>query len=308
MTPPQGFRAGFAVPQVFPDGHIDLETTVRIAQRAEALGYDSLWVQEQSLNMSRTLEPVALLSYLAALVPRVRLGVAVFVLPHHQPDRLAAQLATLDVLSRGRLTVGVGLGAPGPSDAAFGAEGPRVRRFPEVLRAMDVLWREDEPRFEGEFFRVEGVSLEPKPVQKPRPPVWFGARAERAIRRAVRYGDGWIAPGSSSSEEFRQHIVWLRQALADAGRDPSTFPVSKRVYVAIDDDPERARSRLEAWFAHHYREPEMATRVSIWGRAEECYERIDELIDAGAQHLLLNPIFDYDAHLEALARYTGVDT
>ena len=83
-----------------------------------------------------------------------------------------------------------------------------------------------------------------------------------------------------------------------------SYPVSKRVYVAIDDDADRAKRRLTDWFGHHYGNREMASRVSIWGPAEHCYEEIDAITDAGAEHLLLNPVFDYNEHLDGLRRYT----
>lgn len=302
----QGFTgAGFAVPQVFPDGRIDLAVIRDVSARAEEMGYDSLWVQERIIGSSRSLEPLALLSYLAAVTDTVRLGVSVLVLPLRSPPQLAKTLATLDVLSGGRLTVGVGLGGGDANAEAYGIEpGRRVRRFLEALSVMDALWKDESADFEGEMYRMAGATMAPKPIQKPRPPVWFGARAEPAIRRAARYGDGWMGAGSSSADDFRESVGVLRNALEAEGKDPATFPVSKRVYVAIDDDADRAERRLTDWFGHHYGNPEMAARVSIWGSADHCYEQIDAIIEAGAEHLLLNPVFDYDEHLDALRRYT----
>ncbi len=305
MTVPEGFRAGFALPQVFPDGTVDVELIRDIAAKAEAAGFDSLWTQEQLIGQAQSLEPIALLSYVAGITTRARLGVSILVLPVRSPLPLAKSLASLDVLSGGRLIAGVGLGGEWDSGAFGVPQGRRVRRFLEVLQAIDALWREEEPQFEGEFFQLRGTQMHPKPLQQPRPPIWFGARTEAAIRRAVRYGDGWMGPGSSSSAAFREHVDGLRRALDDADRDPATFAVSKRVYLAIDDDADRAERRLRQWFAHNYGNEGMATAVSIWGPAEAVYERIDELIDAGAQHLLLNPVFDYEEHIDALRRYTG---
>jgi probable F420-dependent oxidoreductase len=302
---PTGFRAGFALPQVFPDGTIDVAVIREIASEAEAAGYDSLWTQEQLVGKSQSLEPIALLSYVANSTTTARLGVSILVLPVRDPLTLAKSLASLDVLSGGRLIAGVGLGGDWDSGAFGIPPGRRVRRFLDVLQAIDALWQQEDPRFEGEFFQLRGTQMHPKPLQQPRPPIWFGARAEAAIRRAVRYGDGWMGPGSSSSEAFRDGVVSVREALEQADRDPATFAISKRVYLAIDDDADRAERRLRDWFAHNYRNADMATAVSIWGPAEHCYERIDELIDAGAQHLLMNPVFDYSEHIDALQRYTG---
>jgi probable F420-dependent oxidoreductase len=268
------------------------------------MGYDSLWTQERIIGPSVSLEPLALMSYLAAVTETVRLGVSVLVLPLRSPPQLAKALATLDVLSEGRLDVGIGLGGSDKDAPAYGYDaGRRVRRFNEALALIDALWKNESVEYEGELYSLSGGSMAPKPVQKPRPPVWFGARAEAALRRAAKYGDGWMGPGSSSADDFRTSVAILRDALDAEGRDPSTYPVSKRVYVAIDDNADRAEGRLTEWFGHHYGNPEMASRVSIWGSAEHCYEQIAAIIDAGAEHLLLNPVFDYDEHLEALQRY-----
>lgn len=296
--------AGFAVPQVFPDGNVDLTVIRDISLRAEQLGYDSLWTQERIIGPSVSLEPLALLSYLAAVTEKVRLGVSVLVLPLRSPPQLAKTLATLDVLSEGRLIVGVGLGGSDKDAPAYGFEsGRRVRRFNEALEFMDAFWKNQIVEYEGQLYNLLGGSMAPKPIQKPRPPVWFGARAEAAIKRAAKYGDGWMGPGSSSADDFKESVVMLRNALDAEGRDPASYPVSKRVYVAIDDDADRAERRLADWFGHHYGNADMASRVSIWGSADHCYEQIDAIIDAGAEHFLLNPVFDYDEHLDALRRY-----
>jgi probable F420-dependent oxidoreductase len=301
----QGYSgAGFAVPQVFPDGNVDLTVIRDISLRAEQLGYDSLWTQERIIGPSVSLEPLVLLSYLAAVTEKVRLGVSVLVLPLRSPPQLAKTLATLDVLSEGRLIVGVGLGGSDKDAPAYGFEsGRRVRRFNEALELMDALWKNEMVEYGGELYNLSAGSMAPKPIQKPRPPVWFGARAEAAIKRAAKYGDGWMAPGSSSADDFKECIAMLRDALDAEDRDPANYPVSKRVYVAIDDDADRAERRLADWFRHHYGNSEMASRVSIWGPADHCYEQIDAIIDDGAEHFLLNPVFDYDEHLDALRRY-----
>jgi len=302
----QGYSgAGFAVPQVFPDGNVDLGVIRDVSLRAEELGYDSLWTQERIIGPSVSLEPLALLSYLAAVTEKVRLGVSVLVLPLRSPPQLAKTLATLDVLSEGRLIVGVGLGGNDKDAPAYGFEsGRRVRRFNEALEFMDAFWKNETVEFEGELYNLSDGSMAPKPIQKPRPPVWFGARAEAAIKRAAKYGDGWMGAGSSTADDFRESVVMLRDALHAEERDPANYPVSKRVYVAIDDDADRAERRLTDWFGHHYGNAEMAPRVSIWGPADHCYEQIDAIIDAGAEHFLFNPVFDYDEHLAALKLYT----
>jgi alkanesulfonate monooxygenase SsuD/methylene tetrahydromethanopterin reductase-like flavin-dependent oxidoreductase (luciferase family) len=153
----------------------------------------------------------------------------------------------------------------------------------------------------GEFWRFADVAMEPKPVQKPHPPLWFGARDAMALRRAARLGDGWMGAGSSSSADFIKQAEVLRRYLDEERRDPDKFVISKRVYLAIDNDRTRAERRLRDWFGTRYKIPDMASRVSIWGSRAACIDRLGELVHAGAKHLLLNPVFDEMEHMELLA-------
>jgi alkanesulfonate monooxygenase SsuD/methylene tetrahydromethanopterin reductase-like flavin-dependent oxidoreductase (luciferase family) len=201
------------------------------------------------------------------------------------------------------LIAGVGLGGEW-DEGAFGIpEGRRLGRFMNVLEAVDALWRDERATVQGDFFSLKGTPMAPKPLQQPRPPVWFGARVEAAVRRAARHGDGWMGPGSSSVETFEALVPPLRDELERVGKDPATFPMSKRVYIAVDDDEDRARRRLREWFAHNYDDPDMAERVSVWGSVDRVSAYLDRLIAAGATHLLLNPVFDYAEHLDALGAY-----
>jgi alkanesulfonate monooxygenase SsuD/methylene tetrahydromethanopterin reductase-like flavin-dependent oxidoreductase (luciferase family) len=218
------------------------------------------------------------------------------------PLQLAKSLASLDQLSQGRLIVGVGIGGPHIPEAAFGVNPERrARRFVEALQVMKALWTQPRATVSGDFWRFEKIAMEPKPVQQPHPPIWFGAREEVALRRAVRHGDGWMGAGSSSSADFVHQYETLRRLLDEAGRDPATFAISKRVYLAVDDDRDRAGRRLREWFAARYRSADMAPRVSIWGSRAECIDKLAELVRAGARHLMLNPVFDELEHLELLA-------
>ena len=296
-------QIGIALPQVFPDGAVDLGLIRNFVTRAEALGYHSAWVQEQTMGGTATLEPLDLLNYVSAFTDTIRLGVSVLVLPLRNPIHLAKRVSTIDQLSSGRLTVGVGLGGGLDSYPAYGINPEaRVGRFLDSVRVMKALWTEPVVDHEGRFYRLEGGRMEPKPAQKPHPPLWFGGRHPDALRRAVRHGDGWMGAGSSSIADFREQTALLRGYLEEEGRDPATFAVSKRVYLAIDDDEARAERRLAEWFGHYYGNPDMASRVSIWGSVDRITEAVRELEEAGARHLLLNPMFDHMEHLEALSQ------
>jgi probable F420-dependent oxidoreductase len=295
-------KFAIAIPQIFSQPPLPIASLQIFLRKAEALGYHSAWVQEQILGRTASLEPVSLLTYAAGLTRTLRLGSAVLLTPLRNPVQLAKSLSTLDHLSGGRLIVGVGLGGDTRIYPAFGlSPDKRVRRFVEGLRLVKRLWTEERVTFDGEFWKLENAAMEPKPVQKPHPPVWFGARRSRALRRAVALGDGWIGAGSSSTAEFREQVRELRAYLAEAKRDPSAFPIAKRVYLAVDRDKARALGRLREWFGSYYGNAALAERVAVVGDREEVIEALSEVRAAGAELLLLNPVFDELDHLELLA-------
>jgi probable F420-dependent oxidoreductase len=282
-------RFAVAIPQAFSRPQLDVGGLQTFLGRAEALGYDSVWTQEQILGTAGTLEPVTLLAYAAALTRRVRLGVAVLITPLRSPVQLAKSLGSVDQLSGGRLIAGVGLGGRTNVYPAFGiGTERRVRRFVEGIEVMKRLWTEERVTFKGEFWTLDHVAMTPKPVQHPHPPIWFGARHPDALRRAVALGDGFIGAGSSSTADFVQQVALVRQHLAEARRDPASFALAKRVYLAVDPDKARAMAHLRDWFGWFYGNEGMAHEVAIVGSAEECAAGLREIRAAGAELLLLN--------------------
>ena len=295
---------GIGAPQVHTHLPVDLEEIRRYIERAEALGFHSLWVQEQAglRAVAGALEGVSMLSYAAALTRRIRLGSAVFLINLRNPIQLAKSLASLDQLSQGRLIVGVGLGGVTRLYEAYGLSPEhRVSRFVEALTLMKKLWTEENFTFEGKFWQLKNASLAPRPFQKPHPPVWFGANSPAALKRAVKHGSGFIGAGSSSSGDFKSKVQTVLSALAEAKKDSADFMIGKRVYLAVDRDRERAAKRLREWFGLFYGQADLADRVAVWGSAEECVERLREIVAAGARLLLLNPVFDMMEQMEVLA-------
>ena len=295
---------GIGAPQVHTHLPVDLEEIRRYIERAEALGFHSLWVQEQAglRAVAGALEGVSMLSYAAALTRRIRLGSAVFLINLRNPIQLAKSLASLDQLSQGRLIVGVGLGGVTRLYEAYGLSPEhRVSRFVEALTLMKKLWTEENFTFEGKFWQIEKASLLPRPFQKPHPPVWFGANSPAALKRAVKHGSGFIGADSSSSGDFKSKVQTVLSALAEAKKGSADFIIGKRVYLAVDRDRERAAKRLREWFGLFYGQADLADRVAVWGSAEECVERLREIVAAGARLLLLNPVFDMMEQMEVLA-------
>ena len=293
---------GVAIPQTFVGEPVDTRRMREFLQRAEALGFESAWVVEQVLGSAPSLEAVSTLAWAAAVTERLRLGSAVLLTALRSPVHLAKALATIDQLSHGRLVVGVGLGGNPRVYPAYGlAAERRAARFAEGVRLMKRLWTEPRVTLAGEFFRLDNASMEPKPAQRPHPPLWFGGHHPQALRRAVELGDGFIGAGAVSTATFAEEMRALRAILAEAGRAPEAFPVGKRVYIAVDRDRARAGKRLGEWFGAFYGRPELAEQVSVWGDAETCVEGLRAVIAAGAGFLMLNPVFDEQEQLERLA-------
>ena len=219
----------------------DAQALVDLACRAEELGIDSVWVHDHVFNVGHVFdriggkpyyEPLTLLSFVAARTRRVRLGTSVLVLPYHNPVRLAKAAATLDVLSGGRLIMGVGVGLIEKEIQAMGSPYAERGAFTdESIAVMRALWTQDEPKFEGKYARFDGMKFSPKPLQKPSIPIVIGGVSRPAIRRAARLGDGW-QPLGMSPEALGQGISTLREEARAAGRDAATIPVSIAMSLA----------------------------------------------------------------------------
>jgi probable F420-dependent oxidoreductase len=302
-------RISVGLPQLLDDDGPGAVT--RYAVRAEELGFAGVWTMDSvpgsATSQVRSLEGLHALTAAAVTTRTIGLGVAVIVLPARNPALLARELATIDQLSGGRLTVGVGVGRDDPTGGALGfPAGRRVRRLRENLEVMRALWAQDDVSYEGELYRFSGITIEPKPLQRPGPPVWFGAGAPPALRRAAELGDGWLGAGSSSSAAFTEQVPVLTEALREAGRDPEAFPIGKRVYIAVEDTEERARELLTPRLDGFYSAPGITDRVGVCGPPEACAEQLRELVAAGARELLLNPLYGWVAQLEKLAEVAAL--
>jgi probable F420-dependent oxidoreductase len=214
------------------------DNQVRLVGRAEELGYRTAWTFQRLLVPTEpepdprsgmevyrsVLDPVVCLAHLVGCTDRIRLGVAVLNMPFFSPVLMAKQLATLDILSGGRLDVGLGTGW---SRAEFVASGVpyehRGARGEEFLRALHALWTQEVVEFRGRFYQVPPARMQPKPVQRPHPPVLLGGGAEAALRRAGRVADGWISAGGADLRHLDVPIATVKQAAREAGRDPDTL-------------------------------------------------------------------------------------
>jgi len=229
-------KIGMSLPQI--GAQASAENLIKVAQRAESLGYDSVWVLERLLwplhpqepypaspdgtlpeAYQTVFDPIETLAFLAAHTAKVQLGTSVLVLPYHTPIQLARRLATLDVLSAGRAAVGVGVGWSRDEFDAVGTPfARRGARSDEFLAAMLALWGEDPVEFKGDFYRIPASKVGPKPVQKPRPPIYIAGFGAYAFERAVRYGDGWNPSGAINFDWLAGMIRQFQDMAHQAGR------------------------------------------------------------------------------------------
>ncbi len=217
--------------------------------RAEELGYDSLWTFQRLIVpagyhgdpvYSSVLDPLVALGFVASRTSRIRLGVALINAPYLSPAYLAKQAATVDVLSGGRLDLGIGLGWSAPEFQATGAEMEhRGARLREYVAAMRTLWADDPATFEGRFYRVPPSLALPRPVQRPYIPILIGGSAPAALRRAGRLADGWISRSATDLSRISAPIAQVRAGAEAAGKDPSAVRIVVRGVVRPDAPPDR---------------------------------------------------------------------
>ena len=295
---------GVALPHRSPEP-IDMAAVRRVATRAEQLGFSDLWVTENTLDHVTCFDPVVILTYAAAVTSKIRLGCSVVVLQIHSPLMVAHQWACLDYASGGRAILGVGIGRDHHYRQFEVSQEGRVSRFREELDIIRALWSEENVTYHGRFYHLDGEMMQPKPVQQPLP-VWMGVGHPDAVRRAGRLADGWMGSGGSRLADFQASVPILKEALAKAGRDPENFPISKRIFMAVDERPEVARRELLRWFTDVYHNPPGVDVCGIHGTPEQVRARLEEVVAMGANHLLLNPVSNYAEQVEALAEVVGL--
>jgi probable F420-dependent oxidoreductase len=236
-------RIGFGLPVA--GAWADPENIAGFAVLAERLGYDSLWTFQRLLVGAdqhldpvyrSVLDPLVSLAFAAARTERVRLGVAVVNLPFVAPAYLAKQATTLDLLSVGRLDLGLGTGWSPVEFVATGADPERRgRRAEEYLAVLRTLWADEVSRFDGEFYTIPPSRVLPKPVQRPGPPVLLGGSAPAALRRAGRLAAGWISRSGADLTRISDDIAVVRAAAEEAGRDPAAVRIVCRGVLRLGE-------------------------------------------------------------------------
>ncbi len=214
-------------------GQASFEETLRECERAEAAGFDSIWLGEHHNNRVLYPAPLIGLSAVASRTHSIRLGTGVLLLPLYHPVMVAEEGAMLDMISNGRLILGIGAGYAPEEFAAFGSSlRERGTRMEEGASLLHRLWTEENVTHHGRHYRVDNATIAPRPVQRPRPPIWFGAWAEPAIRRAARLGDAWFVGPSANLAELAPCAQLYRKSRSESGHGKGEIALFRYVFVA----------------------------------------------------------------------------
>jgi len=283
-------KLGFSLPMA--GSWATPQNQILVAQRAESLGYHSLWVFQRMLypikpqndypplpgqpwpkSFERVMDPLVSLAFVAAVTSRIRLGTSVLIVPYYTPVMLAKQLATLDIVSGGRLDVGLGLGwSKDEFDAVGVPHQGRGKRADEFLRCLKAIWTEDPVEFKGEFYSVPRARVEPRPVQRPHPPITIGGYGPTVIRRAVTY-DGFNG-GNVPLGQVAPLVKEIKAAAEAAGRDPATLQIVSRGSFQL------------------HATPIGPDRRPLWGSLAEIRQDVERYAEAGLTELFLEANFD----------------
>ncbi|HSE05657.1 MAG TPA: LLM class flavin-dependent oxidoreductase, partial [Methylomirabilota bacterium] len=263
-----------------------------MAERAEAVGFDSVWIGD-SITARPRHEPLTLMAAIAARTRRVRLGTGVLLPALRNPVVLAHLVGTVDRVAQGRVILGVGIAADSPAiRKEFAACGVpwerRVGRFLETIEICRALWERDNVSFAGRHFTLAGATVEPKPHRAGGPPIWIGGSGPTAFREAPRF-DAWF-PTGPSVEFFAEHLPQIRAAAQAAGRAPGAVTGAVYVTLALDANKAAAEQRLHQFLETYYAAPArviLARQACYAGPIDGCVAWLQRWIDAGARHINL---------------------
>jgi alkanesulfonate monooxygenase SsuD/methylene tetrahydromethanopterin reductase-like flavin-dependent oxidoreductase (luciferase family) len=290
-------RFGISVPQRIAPGENAQSIAARV-KAIEALGFESCWFGDHT-GQGRDFGALPMLAFTASHTDRVLLGTSVMLSALRHPVQLAADLATVDRLSGGRLTPGFGMGNATYYHLMDMPVEHRSSRFEEGIMLMKRLWTEGTVSFAGRVFNFEQVSC-PEPASNPHPPIFFGGHAPAALDRAVRLGDGWIGAAHSSTGQLETEVQAVRDLIAEKERDPDTFVLGKRVMIDVDTTREGAQRRLDANIGETGTS-RGAEAVGVFGSVDDCIEGLSQIADTGVDLIILAPsISDFDQQMYRL--------
>lgn len=279
------------------------------AEMAEELGYDAIWVSEHIAFHVPTFDAVTTMAALAARTSTIRIGSAIVILPLRPPAAVAKSVSTLDIISGGRVTLGIGVGGEFPKEfevcgVPVSERGGRTNEAIEVMRA---LWTQDSASYHGTYFQFTEVAMMPKPVQVGGPPIIIGGRSDAALRRAARLGDGYM-PYLFTPEQFTTGLDKVQTYAAEAGRQLDRFQATLYQFIYVADTYDDAFQQANKQLSANYNQPfdKLVDRYCAVGTPDACITRLQAYIDAGARDIILVPTTsdaaDFERQAQRLAR------
>ncbi|MEA2771235.1 MAG: hypothetical protein QOD93_4197 [Acetobacteraceae bacterium] len=302
-------KIGYLLPtrERIMEGQPETGPLLELASRAQALGFDSVWVGD-SLTARPRHDPLTLLAGVAGRTPGIIIGTAVLLPMLRNPVILAHQVATLDQLAEGRLILGVGFAADRPNiRAEFAAAGVpfehRIGRMLEGLRLCKALWSGQPVDWDGRWQTTQAV-VAPTPHRPGGPPLWIGGNMQGSLDRAGKYFDGWF-PIAPSAADFAAGLAHVRNVAREHGRDPGSVSGAMYLTVSLDDDAAKAEERLNNFLERYYSQP-----AAILRRRQACYAGpvaglagwLDSYADSGAGHLVLRFAGEHERHLAVVSK------
>jgi probable F420-dependent oxidoreductase len=273
----------------------------------ERLGFDSIWTGEHIVFHRPILDGVSVIAGLAAVTERVDIGPAAIMLPLRHPTILAKELASIDIMSAGRLIVTAGVGGDYPKE--FEACGVPLRqrgeRTTEMIEIMRKYWSEDRFSYHGTIFQLDDVWMEPKPVSPGGPRIWIAGRSDAAIERAARLGDGYM-PYMFTPEHCADALRRIREA-SERFEQPLRpgFTLAAFIYVSLNNDTDYARRLAVEDLGWRYNQPfdRIVDKYCVYGSAEQVLEGLHAFVEAGVTHFVLAPVHEQGRHHETVVRY-----
>lgn len=276
--------------------------------RVEECGYDILTTGEHIIFFRPILDVITVLAYAAAVTTRIKLLPSTLILPLRHPTIVAKELTSIDILSKGRLIASVGIGGDYPPE--FEACGipirERGRRANEALDIIRQYWSGDTFSHDGKIFQLDDVSMSPTPVQPGGPPIWVCGRSDPAMKRAVKYGDGW-QPYMYTADQFKESVIKIAEFADEAGRTlPDDFAYTCFMYVCMDDDVQVARNKAIEQLSYRFNMPfeKIVDKYCAYGPADKIIEELGQYVAAGANRLIVGlvmPEADRITHVEKFA-------
>lgn len=270
-------------------------------------GFDIMTTGEHMVFFRPILDTVTVLAYAAAVTSKIKLVPSTLILPLRHPTIMAKELTSIDILSKGRLIASVGIGGDYPREfqACGVAMSERGRRANEGIEIMKKYWSGERFDYHGKMYQMEDVDMLPTPYQKGGPPLWVCGRSDPAMKRAVKYGDGW-QPYMYTASQVAESVDKVKGFADEMGRElPEDFAFTTFMYVSMHDDVEEARNRAIEQLSYRFNMPfeKIVDKYCAYGPADRIIEELQTYVDAGTNHLIVALVMPEEQRLDYVAKF-----